>query len=366
MRKYFAPGRINLIGEHIDYNGGLVLPAAISLGITAYVSDSDDGLFHLSSAAHEEQIAFSSKQHFVFEKEKKWLNYPLGVFQFLKEKQFSLKPLHIHFESTLPESSGLSSSACIEVLTMFLMLQENEYNIHRKEIAQWSKAVENDFIGVNCGIMDQFCIANTVSKSAMLLNCHTLDFEEIPVHLETKKITILNTRKPRNLITSKYNERRNECEQALSILQKTWDFSADNLCAYPLASVDVIQDELLKKRARHVISENDRAQQAAIALRNNDIALFEDLLNQSHQSLKYDYEVSGTELDVMVEVALQHESCNAARMTGAGFGGCAIALVKENAFADFKTFVEQQYSKRTQLQGEVYLCNIQEGVKQIE
>lgn len=366
MKKYFAPGRINLIGEHIDYNGGLVLPAAISIGITAYVSESSDAMFKLSSATHSEVLTFSATENFTFNKEKAWLNYPLGVFQFLKEKGFSLKPLHIHFESSLPESSGLSSSASVEVLTMFLLLQESGYEISHQQIAVWCKEVENDFIGVNCGIMDQFCIANAEPKSAMMLNCATLEYENTEIDFGEKKIAILNTKKPRNLIHSKYNERRSECEQALAIIQQKRNSAAANLCECLIEDIECIENEIIKQRARHVIEENKRVKQAVEVLKNNDIATFEALLKQSHQSLKHNYEVSGTELDAIVDAALNHESCSGARMTGAGFGGCAIALVQANAFEEFKDFVIKQYAQATGLQAEIYLCDIGEGVKILE
>lgn len=366
MKEYFAPGRINLIGEHIDYNGGLVLPAAISIGITAYVSESNNGMFQFSSATHSETITFAPIENFTFNKQNAWLNYPLGVFQFLKEKGFLLKPLHIHFKSTLPESSGLSSSASVEVLIMFLLLHESGYEISRQQIAVWCKEVENNFIGVNCGIMDQFCIANAVSKNAMLLNCATLEYDNVPINFGEKKIAILNTKKPRNLIQSKYNERRSECEQALAIIQQNKNSTVTNLCECLIEDIECIKDETIKQRARHVIEENNRVKQAVVALKNNDIATFEKLLIQSHQSLKNYYEVSGLELDAIVNAALNHKVCNAARMTGAGFGGCAIALVQANAFKDFKNFVTTQYANCTGLQSEIYLCDIGEGVKIIE
>ena len=365
MTRYFAPGRINLIGEHIDYNGGWVLPAAISLGITAQVSKSNDGNFHFSSATHRQTISFAPAQQFSFNQENAWLNYPLGVYQFLQEKQFTLSPLHIHYTSTLPEASGLSSSACIEVLTMFLLLQENGYTISTQEIALWCQAVENKFIGVNCGIMDQFCIANAPAKSAMLLNCATLEFKQVPINLHTQKVVLLNTKKPRNLIHSKYNERRTECEQALSFINQHKKTPINFLCECKPSDLAYIPQPILKKRAAHAIEEHLRTQQAAAALAQNDIGKVEALINQSHQSLKDNYEVSGNELDTIVQIARTHYGCNAARMTGAGFGGCAIALVEGAHTPHFKTFVEEQYFTATGLQGEVYICDIGEGVKKI-
>lgn len=363
MKKYFAPGRINLIGEHIDYNGGLVLPAAISLGITAYVEPSYDGMFHFSSASHSEKIVFAPNEKFTFQKTNGWLNYVLGVWQFLQNKNFVLTPVKVRFESTLPEGSGLSSSAALEVLCMFLLLQESSYQVSRKEISLWSKEVENHFIGVNCGIMDQFSIANAIAENAMLLNCNTLETQHVNAKLGSKKLVILNTKKPRSLIHSKYNERRAECEMALEIINRKKQSALQFLCECNISDVDYIEDDKLKKRATHVIDENQRVIKAAKALASGNFKIFEDLLNQSHRSLKENYEVSGVELDAIVEAATTHPACNAARMTGAGFGGCAIGLVEENAVDKFSDFVKEKYFAATGLDAEIYICQLSEGVK---
>ncbi|MCS6818790.1 MAG: galactokinase [Chitinophagales bacterium] len=366
MRKYFSPGRINLIGEHTDYNGGLVLPVAISLGITAWVEESLDDRFELSSASHSQTISFKNNANFAYEKEYGWLNYPLGVFEYLKNLGYRLKPVRIHFESTLPEASGLSSSACIEVLSMYILLYESGYDVSRRDIACWCKEVENKYIGVNCGIMDQFCIANAASGHAMLLNCATLDYENIPVDLGNLSLFILNTRKPRQLIHSRYNERRAECEKALETIKvNTQNNKLKFLCEVSINELESIEDHLLHKRAKHVISENDRVKTAAYALKSKDLISFASLLNQSHQSLSYDYEVSGKELDTIVSLALKHPACVAARMTGAGFGGCAIALADTQQAESFKLFVENYYRQTTGLPGEVYFCTISQGVYQI-
>jgi galactokinase len=365
MKRYFAPGRINLIGEHVDYQGGWVLPAAISLGITARVQESPNHLFELSSASHPEEISFDTHQSFVFNDNHGWLNYPLGVFDFLKQKQFTLKPLRIHFETTLPQSSGLSSSAAIEVLTMYLLLHESGYRVSMKDISIWCKEVENHFIGVSCGIMDQFVIANASANHALLLNCHSLEAKNIPLSLGNKRIVILNTGKPRNLIHSKYNERKTECDTALQQINQKKLSKHSFLCQCSDSDWQLLSDETLKKRARHVMGENYRVLQAAEQLSLGNISRFEDLLNESHRSLRDDYEVSGAELDAIVQAATSHPACNAARMTGAGFGGCAIALVEEDHIDEFCHFVIQKYLLSTGYKAECYLCHIADGVKLI-
>lgn len=363
MRKYFAPGRINLIGEHIDYNGGLVLPAAISLGITAYVEPSNDERFHFSSASHSEKIAFALNEKFTYQKSNGWLNYVLGVWQFLQNNIFLLHPVAVHFESNLPEGSGLSSSAALEVLSMFLLLRESNYEVSPKQIALWCKEIENNFIGVSCGIMDQYTVANAKSENAMLLNCNSLETSYVSANFTSKKIVILNTKKPRSLIHSKFNERRAECEKALAVINRKKLSEHQFLCECNLGDLRFLDEPKLKLRATHVITENHRVIKAAEALTNNHIDEFEDLLNQSHRSLKENYEVSGNELDAIVEAATSHPACKAARMTGAGFGGCAIALVEENAIDDFNSFVKKKYFAVTGLQAEIYLCQLSEGVK---
>jgi len=363
MSKYFAPGRINLIGEHIDYNGGKVLPAAISAGITATVSEFTQGFIKLSSASHSKTIEQKIEDEIHYNKERDWLNYPLGVIKHLQQKSFKLPSLSIHYESTLPEGSGLSSSAAIEVLTMYLLLEEIKAKVSRPEIAVWSKEVENKFIGVQCGIMDQFVIANAKQNHAMLLDCSNLEYEFIPADFGKYVLMVMNTKKPRSLIHSKYNERKTECEAALlSINQKSGSDFTQHLCAANIQHLELIKDAVLKKRARHVITENERVHQAVTALKSHNMIAFGKLLTESHQSLKHDYEVSGVELDAMAEAAMQTKGCIGARMTGAGFGGCAIALVEKTATESFKENVLKQYKEKTGIEGEIHSCTITEGV----
>lgn len=366
MRKYFAPGRINLIGEHIDYNGGLVLPAAISLGVTATVESGTGGYIAFSSATHTEQIKHNIQHKIDFNPELYWLNYPLGVVKFLQEHGVEIPSLDIRFESNLPEGSGLSSSAAVEVLTMFLLLNEAGKTVPAPQIALWCKQIENNFIGVQCGIMDQFVVASGRAGHALLLNCDNLEHEYVPASFGDYELLIMNTKKPRNLIHSKYNERKAECEAALyAIQQHNKENTSAHLCAATTKDLQCIKDKTLFQRARHVITEHQRVISATDALRHGDVAAFGKLLNESHQSLKHDYEVSGMELDTIVEAAVSTSGCIGARMTGAGFGGCAIALVHRECVKDFTNTVFKHYELHTGLAAEFYPCSVVDGVKQI-
>jgi galactokinase len=360
-KTYFAPGRINLIGEHLDYNGGLVMPAALTIGIKATFKKRDDDRIILRSATHDffkeikidEPIAFDSKNN-------DWANYPMGVIKYLRDAGHRITAGEIIYESTLPESSGLSSSAAIEVVTAYLLLDQAGIKMDGTSLAKFCRVVENEFIKVQCGIMDQFAISMGKADHAILLNCSTLDYQYVPLYLNDYRLLILNSRKPRNLIHSHYNERKEECEKALQSIRAS--FPVNNLCEADYAYLDLLDNAIIRKRARHVITENLRVKEAVKALRLNDLTTFGRLMNASHESLKNDYQVSGIELDTLVEEAQQVSGCLGARMTGAGFGGCAIALVHKDAIETITTRITQKYSEITGLKCEVYESEIGNGV----
>ncbi len=362
-RTFFAPGRINLIGEHLDYNGGLVLPAALTIGIKATFVPRSDNKVILRSATHPFSKELNVDDEIEFDPKKDWTNYPLGVIYHLRKEGHFIPACEITFDSTLPESSGLSSSAAVEVLTAFTLLSASEANINRIWLATFCKQVENEFIGVNCGIMDQFSVAMGKADNAILLNCANLHHEYVPMDLGAYKLLVMNTRKPRNLIHSKYNERKAECEAALKILQTT--SSIKNLCEADMSSLPLIKDATVQKRARHVITESLRVKESVKALRFGDLSTFGRLMNASHTSLKNDYEVTGLELDTLVDAAQNAKGCLGARMTGAGFGGCAIALVRNESIAAFKEAVAQPYFETTSLSCEIYESEIGDGVKEL-
>jgi galactokinase len=347
---FFSPGRVNLIGEHIDYNGGLVLPAALSLGISAAVRRRNDGIVRLRSGNEKGEAQINLTESISAGIIPKWANYPAGVMKYLIDAGHKL--------------SGLSSSAALEVLSAYMMLfPEGEHNIDRVKTALLCQKVENEFIGVNCGIMDQFAVAMGKKDNAILLNTNNLIYEYIPFELGNYRLLIMNTKKPRELSDSKYNERRAECDAVLEIIKQTKP--ANNLCEVDIEDLISIKDPVLRKRARHVITENKRVEKSVRALKNGEIARFGHLMSASHDSLKNDYEVSGFELDTIVEQALNQPSCLGARMTGAGFGGCAIALVEESGIESFSDKVISGYKKLTNLAGEIYISIIEDGVKKL-
>jgi len=363
-KKYFAPGRVNLIGEHLDYNGGLVLPAALTIGITATYTKRNDNKIILRSASHSLLKQITVDDEITFDSKNDWSNYPLGVIEQLRKEGHFIPSCEIIFESNLPEGSGLSSSAAIEVLTAYLLVKQSESNINLVWLANFCKQVENDFIGMQCGIMDQFSVALGKADNAILLNCATLEHSYIPFYLNDYRLVIMNTKKPRRLIHSKYNERKNECDEILRILQTT-NSEIKTLSDAGMHHLPLISDETLQKRARHVITENLRVKESLKVLRMNDLTTFGRLMNASHASLKNDYEVTGIELDTLAETAQQIKGCLGARMTGGGFGGCAIALVHKNSLQELVTKVSEKYFSITGTNCEIYESEIGDGIQEL-
>ncbi len=363
-KTYFAPGRVNLIGEHLDYNGGLVLPAALTIGVTATFTKRADNKIVLRSATHSFHNQIDLSDPITFNSKNDWTNYPLGIIHQLIKEGHAVPACEIIFNSNLPEGSGLSSSAAVEVLTAFMLLSQTESNINLPWLANFCKQVENEFIGVQCGIMDQFAVAMGKADHAILLNCSTLEHSYVHFELNNYRLLILNTKKPRSLIHSKYNERKAECDEALRILQTT--SSIQHLAEASMSQIDVIQDATIKKRARHIVTESLRVKESVKALRFNDLSTFGRLMNASHASLKNDYEVTGKELDALAEEAQQLKGCLGARMTGAGFGGCAIALVHHDAIPEFKHMLTFKYQAETGLNCEIYESQIGDGVREIK
>ena len=355
---------MNLIGEHLDYNGGLVLPAAINLGVTAIYTPRNDSKIIFRSATHSLHKEFELDGELSFDPSNDWTNYPLGIIAQLKKESHSVSGFEMTFESDLPEGSGLSSSAAVEVLTAFTVLSQTETNISLVWLANLCKQVENEFIGVKCGIMDQYSVALGKKDHALLLDCNRIHHEYIPFELGDYRLVIMNTKKPRSLIHSKYNERKEECEQALHQLQNV-QHELQNLCEADMSFLNLLQNETLYKRARHVVSENLRVNESVKVLEMNDLSTFGRLMNASHASLKNDYEVTGIELDTLAETAQEVKGCLGARMTGAGFGGCAIAIVHRTAIEELKNIVGEKYLAVTGMNCEIYETQIGDGVHQL-
>lgn len=366
---YFAPGRVNLIGEHTDYNGGHVFPCAISIGTYGAASKRKDKKIRFYSQNFPEiGIIEMDLDDLVYRKEDVWTNYPKGMIRFLQEAGYEVNEgMDLYYYGNIPNGAGLSSSASIELLTGVILQDLFELDIERVELVKLGKKVENDYIGVNSGIMDQFAIGMGKKDHAILLDCQTLDYELVPATLGEYGIVIMNTNKRRELADSKYNERRSECEEALVRLQKIVDIdSLGNLDEETFeANRMAINDPILEKRARHAVTENVRTLKAKKALTDGDLALFGQLLNQSHQSLREDYEVTGIELDTLVAAAQDQPDVLGARMTGAGFGGCAIALVKQDQVNRFQENVNQQYCDKIGYDADFYIAHIHDGAQKL-
>lgn len=366
----FAPGRINLIGEHTDYNGGFVFPAAIELGTYGAISKRSDRLIQLYSTNFEEVGVISfDLDHLQYKPSDQWGNYPKGIIHFLVERYPQIETgFNIIYEGNIPNGASLSSSASIELLTGHLITSLFHINMDRLDLVKMGQRVENDFIGVNSGIMDQFIIGFGKKDHAILLDTNTLEYHYVPTEFGTYKISIMNTNKRRELAESKYNERRAECEQALAQLQQHLD--VQSLGEITMAQFEdyahVIRDEKLRRRAKHAISENERTKQAYEALKAHDFDTFGQLLNASHASLKDDYEVTGIELDTLAECAQKVEGVLGARMTGAGFAGCAIALVHQDKIKDLERIVTEEYTRTVGYAPSFYHVDIANGVRTLE
>lgn len=360
---YFSPGRVNLIGEHIDYNGGLVMPCAITFGTYILASFNNDGMFRFRSLNFDDKLDIALQDGYKKTGES-WYNYPLGVINYFLKENNKLQGVDLLFYGDIPIGSGLSSSASIEVATAYAFNDLFDLSYSKLELVQLAKEIENVFIGVNCGIMDQFAVAFGEKDKALMLNCDTLEYKAVDSNLGEYVLAIINTNKPRKLAESKYNERVQECQDALKALQQELDIQ--NLCDIDAATFKqyqhLIKDELVLKRATHVIEENDRVKLAAEALADGNLKEFGKLMYASHDSLKNLYEVSGKELDTIVEYSKTNTDVAGARMTGAGFGGCGIALVKQSGFDNFSKAITEYYTAKIGYAPSVYSSSIGDGV----
>ena len=369
IRTYFAPGRVNLIGEHTDYNGGHVFPCALTMGTYLVVRKREDRFLNFYSMNFEDVgiISTSLDELNLVEKEF-WVKYPKGViWQLAQEGKILEQGFDVVYYGDIPNSYGLSSSASIEVATLYMINDLYKLNLTNKEIALISQKAENNFVGVKCGIMDQFAIANGKKDNAIFLDTATLEYESAPIVLEDAKIVIMNTNKKRGLADSKYNERRAECEEALRLLQTKLDIKSlgDLTIEEFEKNSDLITDEIIKKRAKHAVYENQRTIKAVQALKDNNIEEFGTLMIQSHISLRDDYEVTGIELDTLVDIALKQDGVIGARMTGAGFGGCAVSIVKNDYINDFIEKVGYGYEKIIGYKADFYVVEIGDGPRKL-
>ncbi len=369
IRAYFAPGRVNLIGEHTDYNGGHVFPCALTLGTYAVVRAREDRVLRFYSMNFESfGVIESSLDDLIPSQEASWTNYPKGVMWAFEKKGMKMEHgLDIAICGDIPNGSGLSSSASLEVLTGVILKDLFGFDVSMVDIALIGQYSENNFNGCNCGIMDQFASAMGKKDHAIFLDTNTLDYKYAPVMLHDAKIVITNSKVKHSLVDSAYNDRRNESEKALEELKAVVDIQTlgDLTEEQFEAHKDAIKDEVRKKRAKHAVYENQRTIRAQEALKDNDIILFGQLMNASHESLKNDYEVSCEEIDVLVDIAWKVDGVIGSRITGGGFGGCTVSIVKNEAVDTFTRALETEYMKKVGHKPEFYIVDVGEGARKL-
>ena len=370
IREYFSPGRVNLIGEHTDYNGGHVFPCALTLGTYGIMRRRNDSKMKFSSAnVKKGQVVSVDMSNLKYDKKYSWANYPLGIVWALKDKGIELESgFEMLIWGNIPNGSGLSSSASIEVLMAKMIQDQYEIkSLNMLDLALIGQYSENNFNGCNCGIMDQFAVAMGKRDNAMFLDTSDLSYQYAPIDLKDEKIVIINSKVKHSLVDSAYNERREQCSTALKELQKELDIKTlgDLDIDTFEANKGLIKDDIVRKRAKHAVYENQRTIEAVKALKRNDVESFGKLMNESHISLRDDYEVSCPEIDVLVEIAWATEGVIGSRITGGGFGGCTVSIVKNDAVDELKKRVEKEYPKKTGLDAEVYIVDIGDGTRRI-
>jgi len=363
---FFSPGRVNLIGEHTDYNGGYVFPCALNYGTYLLIRKIKENKIRFSTLNFNEDDETELKNPFT-RQENKWINYPLGVINEFLKKDTKLSGLEMLYYGDVPNGAGLSSSASIEMVTAVAINDLFGAGLNILEMVKMSQRAENQFVGMNCGIMDQFAVGHGKKDHAIFLNCDTLEFENVPLILNGYSLIITNTNKRRGLTDSKYNERRGECEKAVELLQKYKPLR--NLSQLSVEEIPVlekfIKDPVVVRRAKHVISENGRVLEAVKVLKKNDIVRFGELMNLSHYSLKDDYEVTGKELDTLVYEGRKLRGVIGTRMTGAGFGGCTVSIVKKDDTAAFIDQLSKAYTKITGLVPDFYMPEVGNGARRL-
>lgn len=362
IKCFHSPGRVNLIGEHTDYNGGYVFPCALSFGIYAVARKRNDNKIKFKSTNFDLEVE-NDLENIKYQKEDGWANYPKGVIKAFSDSGLKLGGLEVIFSGNIPNGAGLSSSAALELAMSVVLNELFDLNTDMLDMVKLSQKAENTFVGVNCGIMDQFAVGMGKKDKAMFLNCRTLEYTYAPIKLEGAKIVIANTNKKRGLADSKYNERRAECEEAVEDLKKVLNITclSDVTVEEFEKNKKYIENEIVRKRAEHVIYENDRTLKAVEYLKNGDIKAFGELMNKSHNSLRDLYEVTGKELDTLVEEARKIEGTIGSRMTGAGFGGCTVSIVEDEAVEKFIKEVGENYTEKTGLTADFYIAEIGEG-----
>ncbi len=367
---FFAPGRVNLIGEHTDYHGGHVFPCALSFGTHCVFCKRDDDKIRLHSLnLPEKGVIEADLNNIEYKKEQDWANYPLGMIKTIQNHGYKLDHgFELLFWGDIPNGAGLSSSASIELATAVAMNKAFNLHIPQVELVKMAQEDENKFVGMNCGIMDQFASGMGKEDHAILLDCNTLDYEYVPLNLRGVSIVIIISNKKHALVTSEYNTRRKECEHALKELQQK--LPVKSLGELSIEQFEqnkhLITSEVERRRAKHAVYENQRTLQASAALKKGDLATFGKLMNESHVSLRDDYETSAPELDIIAETAWNVEGVLGARITGGGFGGCAVALVKDEAVKPLMDAINRIYPEKTGLKADFYIASAGGPARQMD
>ena len=370
IRAFFAPGRVNLIGEHTDYNGGHVFPCALNIGTYMIVRKRNDtALNFYSENMKDTGIITSDFSQLDNAKKDEWVNYPKGVIWALKRAGYDITAgMDLFVYGTIPSGSGLSSSASLGIVTGLAIKELYEFaDLSLIELAKLCQYAENHYIGCNCGIMDQFVVAMGKKNHCIFLNTNDLSYQYVPLDLSKAKIVVANSKVKHNLVDSQYNNRRRECEEALKEMQSVLaisslgDLSKEQFDTHET----VIKDPVLMRRARHAVYENHRTVEAVKALNNGHILKFGELMNASHRSLRDDYQVSCEEIDLLVELAWEYPGVIGSRITGGGFGGCTVSIVEQASIASFINHVRSGYKQTTGIEAEFYVIETGDGVKEL-
>ncbi len=363
-----APGRVNLIGEHTDYNDGFVFPMAIDFQMMMAARPRFDDLVRIYSADYNHQIEFSLDKPIQFDSGNPWSNYPRGVFSVLQNAGIALRGADMAFTGNVPQGAGLSSSAALEVVTAIVLQKLNGFVKTAPELALLCQQAENKFVGMNCGIMDQFISMMGCQNHALFLDCRSLQYQQIPLELGDNRIIICQSGVKHNLVESEYNKRRQECEQGVAILSKHHP-EIKALRDATLTQLDAFKqemDEVVYKRCRHVISENNRVLESIKVLQQGDLDSFGNLMNASHDSLRNLYEVSCPEIDLLVDLARKVPGVIGSRITGGGFGGCTVNLVNSSAVTEFSKEVTDIYRQTTGIEAKMYISTAAAGANIVE
>ena len=363
---FFAPGRVNLIGDHTDYNGGLVFPAALDMGTYLSVSERLDH-FSSSFSSDNDPRTFTLRGDQMAERQRAWVDYPLGVLKEFTDRGWNVEGYDFHYRGDLPIGAALSSSASIEMVTAVALNKLCGEPYSMLELVQMSQHAENAFVGMNCGIMDQFASGFGKKDCAIALDCNTLEYEHVPLEMQGLQFVIANSNKPRGLVDSEYNQRRAECQQALEIIQQ--HLSVGCLCQLTMSQFDTVAQYLngnVLRRARHAVRENANVREAITALKGGDMVRFGQLMNASHATLRDDYEVTCPETDFLATFAQQFPGVLGSRMTGAGFGGCTVTLIAEDQVDAFIESLGSAYKERFGLRVDFYVAEIGDGARGVE